>query len=146
MTLSDAELCAFPKRHLIEVFSRSILLCNIFFMIASHDRAILLERLLNLERRSAREKLAHFVVEISQRLQRTNAVIKSNLHLPLTQELFADALGLSTVHVSRTFQELRSEGLVNTANSDIQLLDIEGLKSVAGFDAFYLEGIIDELP
>lgn len=146
MVLSDAVLCAFPKPHLEQVFSSSLVLCNIFFMITSRDQAILLERLVNLGRRSAREKLAHFLVEISQRLQRTNAHVENHLRLPLSQELLADALGLSAVHVSRTFNEFREEGLVETGMMDIQLLDIEGLKAVAGFDAFYLEETVNQLP
>ncbi|MDX1636171.1 MAG: Crp/Fnr family transcriptional regulator [Marinobacter sp.] len=145
MVLNDARLCAFPKSHLKEVFSSSLLLCNIFFMITARDQAILLERLVNLGRRSAREKLAHFLVEISQRLERTNAVVENHLQLPLTQELLADALGLSSVHVSRTFNEFRSEGLIETATADIQLKDIDGLKKVAGFDAFYLERSVNDL-
>jgi len=145
MVLSDAELCAFPKARLTEVFSSSLLLCNIFFMIAARDQAILLERLVNLGRRSARAKLAHFLVEISQRLLKTNATVESHVRLPLTQPVLADALGLSSVHVSRTFSELRSEGLVEASMGDIQLKDIEGLKEVAGFDAFYLEESIRHL-
>lgn len=41
--LTDGELCAFPKTRLSEIFSESLLLCNIFFMIASRDQAILEE-------------------------------------------------------------------------------------------------------
>jgi len=140
--LTDGVLCAFPKARLTEVFAESLLLCNIFFMIASRDQAILVERLVNLGRRSAREKLAHFLVEIARRLEKTNIQVANYLHLPLTQTLLADALGLSVVHLNRTFHDLKEEKLV-TSNSGIELLDIEGLKYVAGFDPAYLEEDID---
>jgi len=140
--LTNGVLCAFPKTRLTEVFAESLLLCNIFFMIASRDQAILVERLVNLGRRSAREKLAHFLVEIARRLEKTNLQVANYLHLPLTQTLLADALGLSVVHVNRTFHELKEENLVDS-NTGIELLDIEGLKSVAGFDPEYLEEDID---
>ncbi|NMT65120.1 Crp/Fnr family transcriptional regulator [Marinobacter orientalis] len=142
--LNDAELCAFPRHHLDHIFSSSLMLCNIMFMITSRDQAILLERLVNLGRRSAREKLAHFLVEISYRLQRTNARVEDHLSLPLSQSVLGDALGLSAVHVSRTFQEFRREGLLKTGNSHLELLDIRGLEAVAGFDAFYLEPPISD--
>lgn len=137
--LNDAELCAFPKSHLAEVFSRSLLLCSIMFMITARDQAFLLERLVNLGRRSAREKLAHFLVEVSHRLQRTNAQVENHLSLPLTQNLLADALGLSAVHVSRTFQDFRREGLLETGNSWLELRDIKALEEVAGFEEFYMD-------
>lgn len=142
--LSDAELCAFPRHHLDHIFSSSLVLCSVMFMITSRDQAILLERLVNLGRRSAREKLAHFLVELSYRLLRTNAFVENHLSLPLSQSVLADALGLSAVHVSRTFQEFRQEGLLDTGNSHLELLDIKGLESVAGFDDFYLESPIIE--
>lgn len=146
MLLSDAELCAFPKSHLAQVFSSSLALSSTMFMIAARDQAILLERLVNLGRRSAREKLAHFLVEVSYRLQRTNARVENHLSLPLSQTVLADALGLSSVHVSRTFQEFRQEGLLQTGNSNLELLDIQGLEAVADFDEFYLDHTMGDRP
>lgn len=141
--LTDGVLCAFPKARLTEVFAESLLLCNIFFMIASRDQAILVERLVNLGRRSAREKLAHFLVEMASRLEKTNTRVANHLHLPLTQALLADSLGLSVVHVNRIFHELKEEKLVDSPNSGIRLLDIEGLKKVACFDPSYLDEDLD---
>lgn len=141
--LTDGELCAFPKTRLSEVFAESLLLCNIFFMIASRDQSILVKRLVNLGRRSAREKIAHFLVEMARRLEKTNIQIANYLHLPLTQTLLADALGLSVVHVNRVFHELKEEKLVDSPSSGIMLLDIEGLRRVAGFDPSYLEEDIE---
>jgi len=137
--LSDAQLCAFPRHHLDHIFSTSLVLCSVMFKITSRDQAILLERLVNLGRRSAREKLAHFLAELSYRLRRTNTLVENHLSLPLTQTVLADALGLSAVHVSRTFKEFRQEGLLKTTSSHLELMDIKGLEAVAGFDEFYLE-------
>ncbi|WP_148863712.1 Crp/Fnr family transcriptional regulator [Marinobacter fonticola] len=137
--LSDAELCAFPKSRLTEVFAESLLLCNIFFTIAARDQAILLERVVNLGRRSAIEKLAHFLVEISQRLKKTNADIGNHTKLPLTQPMLGDALGLSSVHVNRTFRELKAQGLINPCNGHVELLDLAGLEELAHFDHTYLQ-------
>lgn len=149
--LTDAEICPFPKRRLIDVFSQSLLLCNIFFMIASRDQSILLERLVNLGRRSAKAKLAHFLVEMSRRLEKTNVDVDigNYYQIPLNQSLMADALGLSAVHVNRTLQELKEDGLINPGHGGVELLDLEVLKKVAGFDPSYLEedlsGMLEEI-
>lgn len=137
--LSDAELCAFPKRRLGEVFAASNLLCNLFFMISARDQAILLERLINLGRRSAREKLAHFLLEMAHRLDKTCADIDNCNYLPLTQVVLADALGLSSVHVNRTLQEMRQQEFLSLSPSGIEILDRDGLLDIAGFDPEYLQ-------
>jgi len=139
MALSDATLCPFPKARLMEVFSESLLLCSIFFMVSSADQALLLARLVNFGRRSARQKLAHLLLEVSKRLEKTNYDSRNPLRLPLTQALLADALGLSVVHVNRVFRELRDEGLISSAAGEVELLDIKGLSKVACFEADYLE-------
>ena len=50
----------------------------------------------------------------------------------------ADALGLSNVHVNRTVQELREDGLFRWENGMFKVLDWERLKEVAEFDPTYL--------
>ena len=138
MVITNAILCPFPKHHLSDVFARSRLLCNLFFMMAARDQAILVERLINLGRRSAREKVAHFLLEMAHRLDKACADIDDCNHLPLTQVLMADALGLSTVHVNRTLNELKQQSLTAPAADGVLILDREGLSDVAGFDPEYL--------
>lgn len=143
VVVTDARLCPFPKHRLSEVFQTSPLLCNLFFLIAARDQAILVERLINLGRRSAREKVAHFLLEMGHRLDKACMDVYDCNHLPITQVLLADALGLSTVHVNRTLQELKQEGLVSLGPDGINLLDRDGLVKVAGFDPEYLQEDVD---
>jgi len=57
----------------------------------------------------------------------------------VTQGELADALGLLIVHVNRTLQDFRANGLISPQSSRITLLDWSRLKEVAGFDAAYLK-------
>ncbi|MFC4258214.1 Crp/Fnr family transcriptional regulator [Marinobacter lacisalsi] len=143
MVVTDARLCPFPKYHLSEVFQSSRLLCNLFFLIAARDQAVLVERLINLGRRTAREKVAHFLLEMGHRLDKACMDVYDCNHLPLTQVLLADALGLSTVHLNRTLQELKQERLVSLGPDGTTLLDRDGLVEVAGFDPEYLQEDVD---
>ncbi|WP_372972783.1 Crp/Fnr family transcriptional regulator [Marinobacter sp.] len=145
LTVTDASLCPFPKRRLTDVFASSRLLCNLFFLIAARDQAILVERLTNLGRRSARDKVAHFLLEMAHRLDKACVDVHDCNHLPLTQVLLADALGLSTVHVNRTLNELKQESLTALGPDGISLLDRDGLKEVAGFDPEYLDEDVESL-
>ena len=56
----------------------------------------------------------------------------------VTQADLADATGLSTVHVNRTSQELRSTNLIWLTGRSLKLLDLERLMQVALFHVDYL--------
>lgn len=137
--LTDAELCPFPQERLGQVFAKSPRLANLFFVISATDQAILLQRLINLGRRSALKRIAHFLVEISERLARTCVPPNAGFQLPFSQAFMGDALGLSAVHVNRTFKVLKEHKLIGRRHNRIDVLDLDGLKEMAGFDPNYLE-------
>jgi CRP-like cAMP-binding protein len=58
--------------------------------------------------------------------------------LPLTQSEIGDALGLSTVHVNRSIQQLRKKGLIVSKGRFLCIRDWEGLKQAGEFDPTYL--------
>jgi predicted transcriptional regulator len=58
--------------------------------------------------------------------------------MPLTQELIADALGLSVQYVNETLRHLREEGLVDVGRRQVTILNLDGLASLAGFERSYI--------
>ncbi|MGQ4880186.1 Crp/Fnr family transcriptional regulator [Billgrantia sp. LNSP4103-1] len=136
--VEDGEACFFPHSHLIDIFRRSFTLTSILFAIASRQQVLITERLVNLARRNARQKLAHFLLEMFQRIKQNEANGSESIRLPLSQEVLADLLGLSPVHVSRTFSALSDDGLVFRDRHKVMLPDLEALKEEAGFDDRYL--------
>jgi CRP-like cAMP-binding protein len=60
-----------------------------------------------------------------------------------TQTDVADMVGLSLVHVNRTIQMLRADGLVVWRGGTITITDLERLKAFADFDPTYLSLIIE---
>jgi DNA-binding transcriptional regulator LsrR (DeoR family) len=58
--------------------------------------------------------------------------------MPLTQELIADALGLSVPHVNRTLRQLRDDELVSIEEHIVIIKDVEALSALADFDNSYL--------
>ena len=92
----------------------------------------------SLGRRNAVERLAHLFCEVAARLAEVGLSDLSTCELPLTQADLADALGLSTVHINRVMQELRSSGLVALRNKRLTIHDREGLMDLAMFDPVYL--------
>jgi hypothetical protein len=61
-----------------------------------------------------------------------------SLLLPLTQIDLGDALGLSSVHVNRTLQDLRKRRLLSFGDKRLTILNLPELEALAGFDETYL--------
>lgn len=100
--------------------------------------AIQREWLMNLGSRTAFERIAHLMCELFLRLRAAGRVHGLSCEFPLTQSMIADIAGLSTVHVSRTVQALREEGLVAIHDKVLTIRDLDALMAAALFSAGYL--------
>jgi CRP-like cAMP-binding protein len=104
----------------------------------ANQAAIQREWLIGLGRRTAQARLAHFLCEMSCRLQLFDPSAAEGFELPLTQQDLGDILGLSTVHVNRVLQGLRSNGLIEFNRGWLEIRDRAGLFAIAEFDRQYL--------
>ena len=108
-------------------------------LATSLENARLGEDAVRLGRRTARERIAHFFCEIVTRLAKISSPTWRGYYFPLTQEHLASLLGLSLVHVNRTLQSLRTDGLVDLRAQRIKIPDWNALIRVAKFDRRYLD-------
>jgi CRP-like cAMP-binding protein len=124
---------------LLETFNNTPRLATAVLWAASRDEAMVVEHLVNIGRRDAKERTAHFLLELGARL--TLVGLGSNLGYacPLSQFVLADALGLSAVHVNRVLRELREAGLVTFRHGQVEIHDFERLVQLADFDRAYLD-------
>jgi CRP-like cAMP-binding protein len=104
-----------------------------------HEEALLAERVVSLGRRDATQRLAHVLCEIVARLELIDPHQGGGFQsLPLIQDDFADILGISAIHVLRTFKRLAELGAVEYRSRRLVLLDTVKLKRIAGFEDEYL--------
>jgi CRP-like cAMP-binding protein len=89
-------------------------------------------------RREAPGRIAHLFCEIHLKSAAVGLAEANSCPFPITQEEMADALGLSTVHVNRTLQDLRAAGLIALSRGVLTLLDQKGVERLAEFDPTYL--------
>lgn len=108
------------------------------FWSLSCETAMYAEHLIGVGRRSALERVAHFLLEMLTRLQAIGLADERSYRLPLTQELIADALGLSVQYVNQTLRQLREEELVNVERQLVTVLNFEGLAALADFERNYI--------
>ncbi len=107
--------------------------------MSSSEKARAFQRIIDLGRRNARERVAHFLLDIFNRLRARQAVRAQSCDFPITQSLVADALGLSTVHVNRVFRQLREAGVASIANHVLTIHDLEALEDICDYDDTYLD-------
>lgn len=136
--LSDAVVCPVPFTALIGLFERRPRLAATIFWSFACEAALYAEHLIDVGRRSALERVAHFLLELLTRLRIVGFADERSYRMPLTQELLADALGLSVPHVNRTLRQLRDDGLVTIEDQRVVINDIEALAALADFQTAYL--------
>jgi CRP-like cAMP-binding protein len=102
------------------------------------DAAIFREWVLNVGRREAYTRIAHVLCELLTRLRAVDLVEDHACTLPITQGEFADAIGVTPVHVNRVLQAMRADGLIEQKGDRLNIPDWEKLKQAGEFDPTYL--------
>jgi CRP-like cAMP-binding protein len=95
----------------------------------SEDRHFV--QMVRLGQLTGKERMLHLFLELYDRLAAVGLTKDASFRFPLTQEVLADALGLSIVHVNRTLQQLRREGLVELKSGTVTLLQRAQLSALA---------------
>lgn len=113
-------------------------LATAFWWVAIQEEAILREQIIRIGRRTAKERLAHLLLELNRRIAAVEGRLTNVINLPFPQALFADALGLSVVHVSRTLTKLKAEGLITTIPEGIEIVERDKMAEMCDFDSRYL--------
>lgn len=136
--LTEAQVCVFTRRD-FDAFAREHpalehkLLQRTLGELDRTRRWMLL-----LGRKSAGERVASFLLEMSERLvekgcQGTHDHPLSRFTLPFSRQQVADVLGLTIETVSRQFTRLKSEGLIDLpSRREVAIIDREGLLIEAG--------------
>lgn len=135
VALTDIQVCPFPKTRITELFKQAPRLADLFMLTMAREQSILVERLVNLGRRPADQRLAHFILEMKTRI----ASDLLEFRLPMSQSIIGDALGLSSVHVSRTLKSLEQRDLVAMCGNQVRINNYQALSEFANYDATYLD-------
>jgi CRP-like cAMP-binding protein len=136
--LSECTVSPVPFTRLLGLFETHPRIGAAIFWSLSCEAAMYAEHLIGVGRRSALERVAHFLLEMLTRLQAIGLADERSFRLPLTQEVFADALGLSVQYVNQTIRQLRQEDLVTIERQQVTIHNFEALTALADFERTYL--------
>jgi len=104
-------------------------------LAAAEQECFLLSHIARLGRQTAHERVASWILELEYRLSSRGLSNSGAFAFPLTQEILADVLGLSVVHVNRTLQQMRRDGHIELARGRLAILNREALRAAGEFKA-----------
>jgi CRP/FNR family transcriptional regulator len=132
--VTHATLCRFPRAKLDKLLERYPKMEKRLLSIASHELAVAQEQMLLLGRKTAKEKIASFLLTLSERAE-SRGQPGNPVSVPMSRTDIGDYLGLTTETVSRTFTNLRTSGTIALRNGGkVEILDLDTLQDVAQGD------------
>lgn len=132
--LTEVVLCIFQRDKLWSLFTEQPGLAFDLSWLAAREEQTIDDYLLGLGRRSAIERTAYLLLHLFQRAQDLGLSKGNRLRLPFTQQLIADALGMSLVHTNKTLKRLMSTKAVRWKDRVFEILDREALAKIAGYE------------
>ena len=104
------------------------------------------EWMLNLGRRNARTRLAHFLCEYLDRISLQGHPADGKYELRLSQEQIGDATGMTAVHVNRMLKALQSDTLIRQMGRFLSVPNMEALMDAGEYNPRYLHLPQNQLP
>lgn len=127
-----------PKAIISGLLTESSTITRALWWSTMADHAMLRSRIIDHGCRAGYERLAHLFYEMLIRYRLIGLAQDNSFPFPSTQTELGEATGMTPVHVNRTLQRLRADGLIAFANKRLAVLDPARLKQVACFEANYL--------
>ena len=137
-----ATLAVFNHSTLQQLIDDHPRLARIMWFSTLLDAAMHREWVFRLGRLNAEGRVAHLICELAARLDLIGRFDGRHLDVPMRQQDFAEACGITAVHANRTFRLLRERGLIDNREeeSGIVIIDREGLAKLGEFKPDYLYG------
>ncbi len=129
VALEDSQVCVIPYAQLENLSREFSELQHQFHKIMSREIVRDHGVMLLLGSMRAEERLAAFLLNLTQRLQ-ARGFSASSLILRMTREEIGSYLGLKLETVSRTFSKFQEEGMLDVKQRQIRILDQDKLQSL----------------
>jgi CRP/FNR family transcriptional regulator, anaerobic regulatory protein len=129
--LTDATLCRFPRRQFDGFLEAHPAMERRLLAMMSDELAAARDQMVTLGRKTARERVASFLIGLVRRQERLGRDGKA-VRLTMTRTDIADYLGLTTETVSRIFTGFRTAGLIELDGTTlVRILDRAALVETA---------------
>ncbi len=144
--LTDVVVSTFDKMMLGSLFEQHPRLAALFFLIGQVERAAISDRLTSIGRTTAEARVGALLLDKLNRLRMIDPRVGSSFKLNITQEVIADATGLTSVHVNRMLRQLAERGYIQRIDGEVSILDEEGLAGLSNYENRYDDLDLSWLP
>jgi CRP-like cAMP-binding protein len=138
-TLTEVTYCLIPRETLMRQTGLQPTLALRISAEMMRRELLLRERLADVARRSARERVANLLLELSCRAESRDSAQGGGIVVPMTQNQIADAIGLTPIHVSRTLKEFKRAGVIRYVRRELVVSDLAQLRQASTFEDSYVE-------
>ncbi len=138
LTLAESKVALIPRETLRALFDHHPAVMRAFMCSALVSESISREWLANMGRRSPDKRIGHLLCEMLLRLRAAGLADHDRFTFPITQADLGDTMGLSTVHVNRTLQDLKEKKLIIARRGVFEVLDFARLRTFCDFEPSYL--------
>jgi CRP-like cAMP-binding protein len=132
--LTQTRLCVFQRDKVWSVFQGHPALGFAMTWIASREEQLLDGHLLSVGQRRALERAAYLILHLYDRAEAVGYAADDVMQAPFGQGHFADALGITPVHLSRTLRKLRDRGLLAWRDDTLSILNRKELERVSSYE------------
>ena len=134
--VTEVTLCCFRRKQFEEIVRNTPHVAQRMLEMALDELDAARDWMFLLGRKTAREKIASFLMLIQRRTVAPGTVptgLGQTIELPLTRDAMSDYLGLSLETVSRQFSKLKNEGLIRLdGKRKVFIPDVHALRAEAG--------------
>ncbi len=129
--LTELRYSLIRPEDVLELVTRSPRIGVALWWVEAHEEAITRAHLVAVGRLTAYERVAYLLWELWTRLTLVGEAEGDGFVMPASQELIADAAGLSYVHVSRTLRRLEREGIIRRSKRLWRIVDAGRIQQAA---------------
>jgi len=131
VALETLSFCELPAQNMDDLFKNVPSLAKELFRHSS-EKMNADKEFIVLSKRPAEEKLAYFLISLSDRLKK-RGFSASEFTLSLTRQEIGNHLGLALETVSRLFKKFDKAGLITVKSKQIEIKDIARLRAIFTF-------------
>jgi len=132
--ISPVSCASVEAQEVLALLTRSPRLGAMLWWLESQEEFSMRAHLVAVGRLSAYERVAYLIWELWTRLRAVHRALDDSFEMQATQDMIADATGLSQVHVCRTLNRLEREGVIRRTERQYRILDPAQLMALAQVD------------
>ncbi len=127
MAIENTEVALIPREDFFQALYSNQEVAMKFIKLMSKDYAEAEDKLLKLAYDSARKRVAEAILYVSKKHNHSDS---DNVSFSIDRENISSLSGISPESVSRNLSDLREEGLIETGNGTLKILNVKKLMTI----------------